>query len=117
MLLSFSIEKQPDVFTTAVIIWNILKTPAMMANGLGPGLRLYEARDESKWFPAVHHSKPIRKLYRGEPDGKAFLFAVDEDSEYVVATLCHANNEDDRPVRLRGVVISKCALLAHNLAG
>lgn len=100
-------EEQPEIYTTAVVIWNILKKKEILRNGLGPGFRLFEARNESKWFPAAHPSMKIKKLYSDETDSTPFLFAVDENSEYAVSTLMHADHERDTPVRLKGIILSK----------
>lgn len=106
------IGDQPENYTTAVIVWNIMKDPRNSLNRLGPCLRLYEARNASKWFPMAGDSTPIKNLFK-TPKQAPCLYAVNEDAEYVVATLVTKPKEPDPESddQKKGVVLSMCYLL------
>lgn len=97
--------KQPENYTTAVMIWNLLKQQKGPFKGLGPCLHLYEARSATKWFPAAHHSMPLKSLYTDEKDKHPFLYAVDEDEEYLVATILAKQSKRDVGVRQKGIIL------------
>lgn len=92
------------MYTTAVVVWKLLDLDKSWDRELGPCLHLYEGRSDSKWFPKAHPSTQIRKLY---PKGDAYLYAVDEDYPYALATLLHADSELVKPTRVRGIILSE----------
>lgn len=99
-------DNQPENYTAAVIVWNILKDPRSLIEELGPYLHLYEARKDLKSFRSVQPSKEIGKLYRKGRDADPMIYVVDDRKRYVVATLLERKDERDEGEAKKGIVLS-----------
>lgn len=60
----------------------------------------------------------IKKLSKETPQGSPFLYIVDENDEYIVATVLEKNKRSDPGIRKKGIILSMSKVmpfLGHRL--